>query len=51
MKTPSIQRPRPAIEILMPAPRKRPVKAALVNCAPLVIPSTCVCLEDKLEER
>src|SRR6266404_6801530 len=36
MKTLSIQRPRPSIEMRMPAARSRPVKAVLVNCAPLV---------------
>ena len=34
MKTLSIQRPRPSIEILMPAPASMPVKAALVNWLP-----------------
>jgi hypothetical protein len=34
MKTLSSQRPRPSIEIRMPALARRPVKAALVNCAP-----------------
>src|ERR1700687_1734454 len=36
MKTLSIQRPRPSIEMRMPAAWSWPVKAALVNCAPLV---------------
>jgi hypothetical protein len=34
MKTLSIQRPRPSIEMRMPAVWSRPVKAVLVNCAP-----------------
>jgi hypothetical protein len=34
MKTLSSQRPRPSIEIRMPAPASRPVKAALVNWLP-----------------
>jgi hypothetical protein len=32
MKTLSIQRPRPSIEIRIPAAVSTPVKAALVNC-------------------
>src|SRR6476619_2838440 len=34
MKTLSIQRPRPSMEILIPAPANAPVKAALVNWLP-----------------
>jgi hypothetical protein len=34
MKTLSIQRPRPSMEMRIPALASRPVKAALVNCEP-----------------
>ena len=34
MKTLSIQRPRPSMEIRIPALVSRPVKTALVNCEP-----------------
>ena len=34
MKTLSSQRPRPSIEMRIPALVSRPVKAALVNCEP-----------------
>src|SRR6266849_9925275 len=34
MKILSMKRPRPSIEIAMPAASSLPVKAALVNCAP-----------------
>ena len=34
MKMLSMKRPRPSIEIAMPAASSMPVKAALVNCAP-----------------
>jgi hypothetical protein len=34
MKTLSIHRPRPSIEMAIPAAASVPVKAALVNCAP-----------------